>query len=85
MAFLQINNVEIKAVACAVPKQAKVAKEQPFFTEIEAENFTNVTGVVSSHVAPVEIVGEREHRLDNLCLNFPRFLYLSEYGQYTAG
>lgn len=52
MAFLETTNVEIKGVACAVPKQIKVAKEQPFFSEIEAENFTNVTGVISSHVAP---------------------------------
>lgn len=52
MAFLEINNVEIKGVVCAVPKQIKVAKEQPFFTDVEAENFTNVTGVISSHVAP---------------------------------
>lgn len=29
-----------------------MVKEQPFFTDIEAENFTNVTGVVSSHIAP---------------------------------
>ncbi len=52
MAYLSINNVEIKGIACAVPKQVKVVKEQPFFTDIEAENFTNVTGVVSSHIAP---------------------------------
>lgn len=51
MAFLEVNNVEIKGVATAVPKQIKVAKEMPYFTEVEAENFTNVTGVVSSHVA----------------------------------
>lgn len=52
MAFIEINNVDIKGVTCAVPKQIKVVKEQPFFTDIEAENFTNVTGVVSSHIAP---------------------------------
>lgn len=52
MAFLETRNVEMKGVACAVPKQIKVAKEQPFFTDIEAENFTNVTGVVSSHLVP---------------------------------
>lgn len=52
MAFLETKNVEIKGVACAVPKQIKVAKEQPFFTDIEAENFTNVTGVISSHLVP---------------------------------
>ena len=62
MAFLNINNVEIKGVACAVPKQIKVAKEQPFFTDIEAENFTSVTGVVSSHFAPVDMT------LSDLCL-----------------
>lgn len=61
MAFLQINHVEIKGVACAVPKQIKVAREQPFFTEVEADNFTNVTGVVSSHVAPLEMT------LSDLC------------------
>lgn len=61
MAFLQINNVEVKGVATAVPKQIKVAKEQPFFTDIEAENFTNVTGVISSHVAPDDMT------LSDLC------------------
>jgi 3-oxoacyl-[acyl-carrier-protein] synthase-3 len=61
MAFLQTNNVEIKGVACAVPKQIKVAKEQPFFTDVEAENFTNVTGVISSHVAPADMA------LSDLC------------------
>lgn len=61
MAFLETKNVEIKGVACAVPKQIKVAKEQPFFTDIEAENFTNVTGVVSSHLAPADMT------LSDLC------------------
>ena len=61
MAFLDIRNVEIKAIATAVPKQIKVAKEQPFFSEIEAENFTNVTGVISSHVAPEDMA------LSDLC------------------
>lgn len=61
MAFLQTTNIEIKAVATAVPSQIKVAKEQPFFTPIEAENFTNVTGVISSHVAPADMT------LSDLC------------------
>ena len=61
MAFLEINNVEIRGVATAVPKQIKVAKEQPFFTDIEAENFTNVTGVISSHIAPDDMA------LSDLC------------------
>lgn len=61
MAFLDIKNVEIKAIATAVPKQVKVAAEQPFFTSVEAENFTSVTGVVSSHVAPQDMA------LSDLC------------------
>ena len=61
MAFLEVKDVEIKGVATAVPKQVKVAKEMPYFTEIEADNFTNVTGVVSSHVAPPEMT------LSDLC------------------
>ena len=61
MAFLEINSVEIRGVATAVPKQIKVAKEQPFFTDVEAENFTNVTGVISSHVAPADVT------LSDLC------------------
>lgn len=61
MAFLEVKNVEIKGVSVAVPKQVKVAKEQPYFTEVEADNFTNVTGVVSSHVAPAEMT------LSDLC------------------
>lgn len=52
MAFLKVNNVEIKGVACAVPKQVKYAKEQPFFSAAEAENFTNVTGVECSRTVP---------------------------------
>lgn len=61
MAFLEVKNVEIKGVSVAVPKQVKVAKKQPYFTEVEADNFTNVTGVVSSHVAPAEMT------LSDLC------------------
>lgn len=61
MAFLEVKNVEIKGVATAIPKQIKVVKEMPYFTEVEADNFTNVTGVVSSHVAPPEMT------LSDLC------------------
>lgn len=61
MAFIKINNVEIKGVATCVPKQIKVAKEMSYFTEIEADNFTNVTGVVSSHIAPADMT------LSDLC------------------
>ena len=61
MAFLEINHIEIKGVATTVPKGVKVAREQPFFTEVEAENFTNVTGVISSHVAPADMT------LSDLC------------------
>lgn len=61
MAFIEVNNVEIKGVATCVPKQIKVAKEMSYFTEIEADNFTNVTGVVSSHIAPADMT------LSDLC------------------
>lgn len=61
MAFLEVRNVEIKGVATAVPKQVKVAKEMPYFTEVESENFSNVTGVISSHVAPDDMT------LSDLC------------------
>lgn len=61
MSFLEVKNIEIKGVATAVPKQIKVVKEMPYFTEVEADNFTNVTGVVSSHVAPLEMT------LSDLC------------------
>lgn len=61
MAFLEVKNVEIKGVATCVPKQVKVAKEMPYFTEVEADNFTNVTGVVSSHMAPADMT------LSDLC------------------
>ena len=61
MAFLEEKNVEIKGIATCVPKQVKVAAEQPFFTAVEAENFTNVTGVISSHVAPADMT------LSDLC------------------
>lgn len=61
MAFLAINNVAMRAVAVAVPRQVKVAAEQPFFTPVEAENFTNVTGVVCSRVAPPDMA------LSDLC------------------
>lgn len=61
MAFLEAKNIDIKGVATCVPKQVKVAKEMPYFTEVEADNFTNVTGVISSHVAPAEMT------LSDLC------------------
>lgn len=61
MAFLEVKNVEIKGIATCVPKEIKVAKEMPYFTEVEADNFTNVTGVVSSHVAPADVT------LSDLC------------------
>jgi len=52
MAFLLIDSVEIRGIACAVPKQVKYAKDQPFFTDVEAENFTSVTGVKCSRTVP---------------------------------
>ena len=52
MAFIEVKNVEIKGIATCVPKQVKVAREMPYFTEVEADNFTNVTGVISSHLVP---------------------------------
>ena len=61
MAFLEVKNVELKGIATCVPKEIKVAKEMPYFTEVEADNFTNVTGVVSSHVAPADVT------LSDLC------------------
>jgi len=61
MAFLEVKNVEIKGIATCVPTQVKVAAEQSFFTAVEAENFTNVTGVISSHVAPADMA------LSDLC------------------
>lgn len=61
MAFLEVKNIDMRGVAVAVPQQVKVAKEMPYFTAVEAENFTNVTGVVSSHVAPPEMT------LSDLC------------------
>lgn len=61
MAFLEVKNVEIKGIATCVPRQIKVASQMPFFSKVEAENFSNVTGVVSSHVAPAEMT------LSDLC------------------
>ena len=61
MAFVEINNVEIKGLAVAVPKEVKTVKSQPFFNDTEAENFTTVTGVVSSHLAPLNLT------LSDLC------------------
>lgn len=61
MAFIETKNVEIKGIACAVPKQVKIVAEQPFFSSIEAENFSNVTGVISSHLAPSDMT------LSDLC------------------
>ncbi len=52
MAYLEIHHVEIKGVAVAVPKQLKIVKEIPYFTEQEADNFTKVTGVEHSHIVP---------------------------------
>ncbi len=52
MAFLSVNNVKICGIACAVPQQKKIVKDLPFFEGVEADNFSKVTGVVSSHLAP---------------------------------
>lgn len=52
MAFLQVKNVDIGGVACAVPSQVKYVKDQPFFSKVEADNFMNVTGVECSRTAP---------------------------------
>jgi 3-oxoacyl-[acyl-carrier-protein] synthase-3 len=61
MAFVEVKNVEIKGLSVAVPKEVKTVKEQPFFTSNEAENFTAVTGVESSHLAPLNLT------LSDLC------------------
>ncbi len=61
MALVEVKNVEIKGLAVAVPKEIKTVKSQPFFNETEAANFTTVTGVVSSHVAPMNLT------LSDLC------------------
>lgn len=55
MAFLSVNNVRIHGIACAVPKKKKVVKDLPYFSGIESENFSKVTGVISSHLAPDEM------------------------------
>ena len=57
MAFLEINDVEIKAVAAAVPKQVKVVKEQPFFTDIEAENFTKTVTLAKAKRTAMSVHG----------------------------
>lgn len=42
----------MRGMAVAVPRQKKFVKDQPYFTAKEAENFTEVTGVESSHLCP---------------------------------
>ncbi len=45
MAFLSINNVEIRGIACAVPKNIEKVADLPYLTDTEVQNFVNVTGV----------------------------------------
>lgn len=52
MAFLKIDNVEIKGVAAAVPKQIKEIRDLPFFTSGEGEKVVSLTKIERSRIAP---------------------------------
>ena len=77
MAFVEVNNVEIKGLSVAVPKETKTVKSQPFFTSNEAENFTSVTGVESSHLAPLNL------SLSDLCFEAAQKLLIETNTQAT--
>ena len=52
MAFLKVENVSIRGVACAVPKDVKEIKELPFFAPGEAEKVIALTHVERSRMVP---------------------------------
>ena len=45
MALVQINNVSIRGISAAVPKQSQEVKGLPFFSDEEADKFIAGTGV----------------------------------------
>lgn len=51
MAYLKIENVAIKGVATAVPKDIKEMRELPFFAEGEADKVIGLTHVERSRIA----------------------------------
>lgn len=51
MAYLKINNVAIKGLSTAVPKDIKEIKNLPFFAEGEAEKVIGLTHVERSRIA----------------------------------
>lgn len=52
MAYLSIQNVNIKGVACAVPTDIKEICDLPFFAPGEAEKVISLTKVERSRIAP---------------------------------
>lgn len=52
MAFLEVKNVEIRGVACAVPKQIKDIPNLSFFAPGEAEKVMTLTGIRQSRICP---------------------------------
>jgi len=55
MANFEKENIEIEAIACAVPKKREINKENKIFTTIEVEDFIKTTGVEEFRVAPHEV------------------------------
>lgn len=51
MAYLKIDNVKIKGVAAAVPKDVKEMKDLPIFMEGEAEKVIGLTHIERSRIA----------------------------------
>lgn len=52
MAYLKINNVSIKGIAAAVPKQIKEIRDLPFFEPGEGEKVVALTKIERSRISP---------------------------------
>lgn len=51
MAFLKIENIAIKGIACAVPKRSQTSLEYSYFSENDRKMFISGTGVEARRIA----------------------------------
>ncbi len=56
MAFIKIPNTKIVGMAAAVPKEKAYIKDLEYYTEQEALNVTNLTGIRERRIAPEGMV-----------------------------
>ena len=56
MAFIKIPNTKIVGMSAAVPKEKAYIKDLEYYTEQEALNVTNLTGIRERRIAPEGMV-----------------------------